>query len=519
MDFTIRSIAGVSLVCLLSAVMASCTVQNSPSGGSGSSEGTDKGDTTITTNDTIAIAWSGSTVNIEGAHEGVSVTNEGGYVTVTSTVEESITYLLSGNGTGQLTIYGVYRHQLMLDGLTLSCSDGPAINNQCHKKCYVVLQGANSLSDGSSYATSSEDRKAAFFSEGQLIFSGSGSLVINGNYKHALASDDYIRFAESTGALTLKAAADGIHTNDGIYFDGGTFVIEAGADGVQCDTATIVVNDGSITVTAATDKGIVAFDSIIVNGGTIHITSDYKCIKTKSALVVNGGDIQVVCKGEASSGGGPGGGGPHWAPGGGPGGGGESSSENDSPEGIEAKGAITINGGKVYSQSADDAINSGGDLTINGGQVCAYSTGNDGIDANGNCYFNGGVVYAIGARSPEVAIDANSEQQKKLYINGGTIVAIGGLESGASLTQACYQAGSWSANTWYALTVGSEVFAFLTPESGGSGLIVSGATQPTLKKGVSADGTAIFNGMGYYPASASGGSSVSLSSYSGGGKW
>ena len=519
MDFTIKRIAGVSLVCLLSAVMASCTVQSEPDSGngSGSSEGTNKGDTTITTSDTIAIVWSGSGVTIEGTHEGVSVTNESGYVTVTSSVEESITYLLSGNGTGQLTIYGVYRHQLILNGLTLSCSDGPAINNQCHKKCYVVLQGANSLSDGSSYASSTEDRKAAFFSEGQMIFSGNGSLAVTGNYKHALASDDYIRFAESTGALTLKAAADGIHTNDGIYFDGGTFVIEAGADGVQCDTATIVVNDGSITVTAATDKGIVAYDSIIVNGGTIRITSDYKCIKTKSALVINGGDIQVVCKGEASSGGGHGGGG-WWAPGGGPGGG--SSTENDSPEGIEAKGTITINGGTVYSQSADDAINSGGDLTINGGQVCAYSTGNDGLDANGNCYIKGGLVYAIGARSPEVAIDANSEEQKKLYISGGTIVAIGGLESGAQLSQTCYQASSWSANTWYALTVGSEVFAFLTPASGGSGMVVSGASQPTLKKSVSADGTAIFNSMGFYPASVSGGSSVSLSTYSGGGgRW
>ena len=509
-------------ICALAVGMIACTEQNTPSGGGSSSGGADTGDTTLVTSDTISIVWNGSAATIQGSHEGVSVENEGGYVTVTSTVEESMTYLLSGNGTGQLTIYGVYRHQLILNGLTLTCSDGPAINNQCHKKCYVVLQGTNSLTDGSSYATSSEDRKAAFFSEGQMIFSGSGNLHVTGNYKHALASDDYILFAASTGALSLKAASDGIHANDGIYFEGGTFIIDAGADGVQCDTATIVVNDGSITVTAATDKGIVAYDSIIVNGGTIRITSDYKCIKTKSALVVNGGDIQVVCNGTSSGsqwappGGGPGGGD---GPGGGPGGGG-SSTENDSPEGIEAKGAITINGGFIFSQSSDDAINSGGDMTINGGCVCAYSTSNDGIDANGNCYLNGGLVYAIGARSPEVAIDTNSEEQKKLYINGGIIIAIGGIESGAQLTQSCYQASSWSASTWYALTVGSDVFAFKTPTSGGSGMIVSGPSTPTLKKSVTGNGTAIFNSMGYYPASVSGGSEVSLSSYSGGGgRW
>ena len=146
----------------------------------------------------------------------------------------------------------------------------------------------------------------------------------------------------------------------------------------------------------------------------------------------------------------------------------------------------------------------------------AYSTGNDGIDSNGNMYIKGGVVYAIGSSSPEVALDANTEGGKKLYVQGGTIVAIGGLESGASLSQSCYSASSWSKNTWYALTVENDVFAFKTPSSGGSGLVVSGASTPTLKSGVTASGTAIFNGMGYYPASVSGGSSVSLSSYSGG---
>ena len=125
-------------------------------------------------------------------------------------------------------------------------------------------------------------------------------------------------------------------------------------------------------------------------------------------------------------------------------------------------------------------------------------------------------MYAVSAASPEVAIDANTEGGYKLYVSGGTIFAIGGLESGASLTQSCYAASSWSKNTWYSLTVGSAVYAFKTPSSGGSTLVVSGASTPTLKSGVTAGGTSIFNGVGYYPASVSGGSNVSLSSYSGG---
>lgn len=398
---------------LLAVGMIACTDKNAPEDTTTNTDTEAPGDTTLAAVDTIAIVWNGANATITGSHDSVSVTSSNGYVTVNSMVRD-ISYTLSGNGQGQLTIYGTNRHQLVLNNLTLTCSDGPAINNQCKKSCFVVLQGTNSLTDGSSYASSEEDRKGTFFSEGQVIMSGGGSLTIKGNYKNGLCSDDYIHFMQSTGKLTITAVNKGIEANEGIYFDGGTFVINAGGEGIESD----------------------------------------------SVLVVNGGEI--------------------------------------------------------YVKASDDAINSGDDLTISGGMVMAYSTGNDGIDGNGNCYIQGGLVYAIGARSPEVAIDANSEEQKKLYVQGGTLVAIGGLESGASLSQSCYAASSWSQNTWYALTVGSNVFAFKTPSSSGTTMVVSGASTPTLTSGVTASGTSIFNGMGYYPASVSGGSSVSLSSYSGG---
>ncbi len=197
-------------------------------------------------------------------------------------------------------------------------------------------------------------------------------------------------------------------------------------------------------------------------------------------------------------------------------------------EGIESKTNINIMGGQVTVNATDDAINSSysddtkslstaGDLTISGGYVYARSTGNDGIDSNGNCYIKGGLVYVIGTSSPEVAIDANSEQRKQLYVQGGTIIAIGGLESGASLTQSCYSTNSWNKNTWYALTVGNDVLAFQTPSSGGSTMVVSGASQPTLKSGVTvSSGTEIFGGAGYIDAIVTGGSSVNISAYTGG---
>jgi hypothetical protein len=162
---------------------------------------------------------------------------------------------------------------------------------------------------------------------------------------------------------------------------------------------------------------------------------------------------------------------------------------------------------------------------------------NDGIDGNGNVYVKGGLVYAIGANSPEVAIDANSEEQKKLYVQGGTLIAVGGLESGAQISGGiCKQTTSFTADVWYALYNGSElVAAFKTPAAstsssgggrpggGGSGskkLVVYTSSTPALKSGVTVSGgTAYFDGAANIGGTVSGGSSVSLSSYtsSGGG--
>ena len=68
--------------------------------------------------------------------------------------------------------------------------------------------------------------------------------------------------------------------------------------------------------------------------------------------------------------------------------------------------------------------------------------------------------------------------------------------------------------------MGNDTFAFKTPTSGGSTMVISGASQPTLKSGVTVSGgTSIFDGVGYTSATYTGGSSVNLSSYtsSGGG--
>ena len=303
-----------------------------------------------------------------------------------------------------------------------------------------------------------------------------------------------------------KAAA-GISSDGNISISGGTLTLTstgAGGKAMKCD-GVLTVSDG--TIIAKTSGGLYyntgTTERSNYTGNTDQLSSSYYSspkgikagVKTTSGnsttysggISITGGTISVTTSG-------------------------------NNAEGIESKNYLTISGGTTTVTAYDDAINSAQDLTIEGGQVYARATNNDGIDANGNCYVKGGLVYAIGASQPEVAIDANSEERKQLYVTGGTLVAIGGLESGASLTQTCYSASSWNKNTWYALTYGNETFAFQTPSSGGSGLVVSASSTPSLKSGVTvSSGTQIFDGAGYTGASVSGGSTVSLSQYSSGG--
>ncbi len=490
---------------------------------------------------TISITFSeNGDAKVEGDENGI-VTVNGNQVTVDNTpTNEKVKYILSGTtSNGFLKIYSNNKQALVLDGVSITNPTGAAINNQGKKRCFVVVNGQNYLADGAAYTATpdGEDEKAAFFSEGQLIFSGEGELEVNATGKAGITSDDYLNFLDGPTLNVSSTAGHTLRGKDAVYVNGGILNLKASAHmkkGITSDS--LVVFNGGITNIAVSgglaydeddeeyksSAGVKADQFFVMNDGTLTITNSGqggKGISGDGPAYFQGGTVDVTVTGtnygknsnDSKSAKGIKFDGDIYISGG------SISSKASNHEGIEAKGKIEITGGSVYAQSKDDAINSAGMLAITGGEVCAYSTGNDGIDANGNCFLEGGMVYAIGSGGAEVAVDANTEGGYKLYVNGGTLFAIGGLENGASLSQNCYQASSWSRNTWYSLTVGDQVYAFKTPSSGGTGLVVSGSSQPAVKSGVSVNGgTQIFNGMGVVDGSASGGSDVSLSAYSGG---
>ena len=501
----------------------------------------------------ISIVFGGSRATVTGDEKGI-VTVDGNHVTVNNTTKEAIVYDLSGTSTdGFFKLYSSKKQAIRLSGLGLANPAGAAINNQSKKRTFVIVEGANVLSDGASYTATpdDEDEKAAFFSEGQLIFFGSGSLVVKAQGKAGITSDDYVRFMSSPTVKVSSSAGHAIRGKDAIIVTAGSVTAATSANMKKGFTSDSLVRfEGGQTVISVT--GSAAYDSEDAEyTGSAGVKADLlfemldgeltvfnsgtggKGISGDAAGYFKGGKVTVATTGanygQSNSG---------FGPGGKPGGGNSSSTDNSvsakgikfdgdlhisggtisvtcqSHEGIEAKGVMDISGGVIYSHSSDDAINSGGDLTISGGYVCAISSNNDGLDANGDCYIRNGLVYAVGSGSPEVAVDANSEAGKRLYVEGGTLIAVGGLESGASLTQACYSA-SWSANKWYSLSSGeTTLLAFQVPSFGGNTLVVSTGGTPSLKVGVSVNGgESLFGGLAVTGASVSGGSQVKLSKY------
>lgn len=210
----------------------------------------------------VTIEWNGDVVSIDNPQvaKGVKVTAQGGYVTVENLetsddaddARSKVTYLLKGSSAkGQLKVYSQKKFLLRLAGLDLTCPDGPAISIQKKKRCFVQCDEGtvNVLTDGATYASDAvaepaEDEKGCLFSEGQLIFSGTGALTVNGKHAHGIASDEYIHVHSGCRITVHEAAKDGIHTKFNYRQTGGLVRSYATKDALQSDSLGIRLEGG-----------------------------------------------------------------------------------------------------------------------------------------------------------------------------------------------------------------------------------------------------------------------------------
>ena len=245
------------------------------------------------------------------AFEGVDVNLSDANVTVNATTEvQDINFRLSGStADGTFKIYTAKRYNLILNGVSITNPDGPAINVQSEKKTTIILSDGttNTLTDGIVYAPApnEEDQDGALFSEAKLLFTGNGTLIVNGhgNDQHGICSDDEIEILG--GSIVVNSAVkDAIHANDGLLMTGGDVQLTASGDGMDADAGAMEISGGSITMTlpSADAKGLSCDSTLLVSGGIIHITMNghqSKGIKNDQAMTLSGGNITIHTTGDA----------------------------------------------------------------------------------------------------------------------------------------------------------------------------------------------------------------------------
>ncbi len=385
------------------------------------------------------------------------------------------TYTLSGNKKNTMILVnaGDSDVQLILDGITVQNSEGPALYIQSADKVTVTLKAGtvNMFSDGTSYSITDGGSAldAAIFSRADLTVNGTGTLVVNGNYKHGIVSKDDLIVSSGTlqitannvglngkdcvkinsGDITIHAGSDGIRSDNDedatrgyIYLHGGSINITAANDGIQAETIlkidnvdlTVKAGGGSNTKITSSDesyKGLKAGLDILISGGTFNLDTRDDCIHSNGTVTLSGGnytlssgddgvhaDTDVSVSGDSTV-----------------------LTITKSYEGIEGS-TVVISGGDISITASDDGLNaaggndfsavggrpgfgsftsSKGKIVISGGTVHIKASG-DGIDANGSVEITGGTIMVSGPNNGDTSI---LDFDTTGTISGGTFIGTG----------------------------------------------------------------------------------------------
>ena len=311
---------------------------------------------------TVNITFDGETATVTGNPSSVFVAIDGAHVTITSTAKR-VRYIVTGTTTnGSLKFYGDKKFQLQLNGVDITNPTGAAINNQCGKSFYLVLNAGtvNTLRDGENYTmVEGEDQKGALFSEGQILVSGKGRLDIYSVGKHCMASDDYVFVRPGCQLYMNSTSGHGIKAKDYVYIKGGVINMEIAADGakgINCDSLVYITGGRTTIITSGTSRleldeqgnevstgvaGVKADWNITMTGGKLNIKctgNDAKGINVAQPLLFTGGELNVVVTGKKNT---------------------------VDPKGVKCDTDCTIQGGSFYSCAPRGrAIDVEGALTI-----------------------------------------------------------------------------------------------------------------------------------------------------------
>ncbi|HRU97067.1 MAG TPA: carbohydrate-binding domain-containing protein [Ruminococcus sp.] len=245
--------------------------------------------------------------------KGENFTVEGSKVTITSAGDYRFTGSCSD---GQIIVAADTEEKvkIVLDGVDLTCTDGPAVFIRKAKKCTVELAdgSSNKLSD------SAKDKvnDGVIFSNDTLRIKGGGSLEINAGNAHGISSDDDLII--EGGNYVINSIKSGIMAHDDITINGGEFDIKGGTNGIKSkggDNAkgkgTININGGRILASGGTKEeksSVYAMGDFNYTGGELYAAGNqvtapttyatpYIVVDASSSIIEAGSSVDFILDG------------------------------------------------------------------------------------------------------------------------------------------------------------------------------------------------------------------------------
>ena len=462
----------------------------------------------------ITVTYSGNKAEVTSPETGITTFIDGAHVTIdfqSKNLSGVEIELKGASENGSLKVYGASKFMLTLNGVNLKSEIGPAINSQCKKRAFINivdktsnrLEDSNVYSDDPYYRPGStsfiEDRKGCLFTEGDMIFSGKGTLEVKGNYRHGIATDGYFAMRPGTTIAVIDAVRNGVHakgdvsddigvwmmggllycntsgeggkaikTDLNIRIDGGVLNLNTTGDSyfddMENDTsspacmkadADIFINGGKLNLcsTGKGGKGINAGRLFRMSGGELSVgcsgerfvaqnavaTSSSKGIKGTSGVEISGGTIKVASIGKS-----------------------------DGARAIESDFFITMSGGNIHAFAYDDALNAAS-VAVSGETILtANSEIDDALKGKEGVNIAGGDILLLGGNEGK-AIDCDIPNG--FNVTGGKVIALSGKESTAPVLTEGVKAHNWvniTGNKGKEMTVtfpDGEQFNFTMPRS------------------------------------------------------
>lgn len=327
---------------------------------------------------TVTVVFSNNDAVITHDIEDTEVYMESGNLIVDST--KKITLVVSGTLEGSIIVRkSDGKFKLVLNGVTITSSSGPAINLQTEKRCFIVIADGteNFITDGEDHPVMSNGSttKGAIFSEEQIIISGEGKLVVNGRYKHGIASDDYIKII--SGEIIIESTvSDGLRANDYVVIDGGKIDITSSGDGIEVERGYVVINGGTLNIDA--------------EGDGIKAGNQSEDLSIKPYISIFNGDITIKAL----------------------------------DKGIVSDDDINLYQGVIQSLTDGDSVSAKGLIQVMDGLYYFHSLEKQTLDGDLGVHILGGTLVLLSDGS-EYALKSN---EGALQLNGGTILIAGALD-------------------------------------------------------------------------------------------